>query len=193
MVNADLANNLGNLLNRSLNLLRKNCDSTPELDSSSIHHPLRAYTEEKIPNVMKKMQAMEFSDACAILMEILHEANLYIATEEPWVIFKRWVKFKRREKEEAVNCLCTCLECAWITAVALKPITPALSDRIYNALGFPSEERTGKHHHRGKPSPSIFPRKKGKRTTPPRPFSTHEIHSRLWFSSLPASFLLLKV
>lgn len=137
MVNADLANNLGNLLNRSLNLLRKNCDSTLDLDSSSVDHPLRVHATESIPIVAAKMEAMQFSGACALLMKILHEANLYIAEEEPWA------KFKQEEKDEAVKCLCTCLECVRITAVALKPITPALSERTYAALGFSPEEWMG--------------------------------------------------
>jgi methionyl-tRNA synthetase len=50
IVNANLANDIGNLLNRTLNLLKKNCGGEIPADSATVplDHPLRRVTEEQV-------------------------------------------------------------------------------------------------------------------------------------------------
>mmetsp|Transcript_6067 Transcript_6067/g.18335 ORF Transcript_6067/g.18335 Transcript_6067/m.18335 type:complete len:566 (-) Transcript_6067:265-1962(-) len=168
-VNADLANTLGNLLNRCLNLVKKNCDSTLEMDSAQLEHELRGMAAEIVPPVRESMQAMRFSAACQSIMELLSEANVFVANEEPWA------QFKRDERDGAVRCLCISLEAARIAAVLLKPVTPVLTRRIYTALGFSEADcdritwesaawgGLTKGHRFPKPTP-VFPRLEAKET-----------------------------
>lgn len=137
-VNADLANNLGNLLNRSMNLIRKNCDLMYELDSSEIDHPFRETASQLATLVPKNLEQLHFTGACQPIVEYLGQANLYIAEEEPWTLFKQG------ERERAVRCLCTCLEVVRVAGVLLKPVTPMLSDRIYRSLGLTEQQWQGK-------------------------------------------------
>jgi len=137
-VNADLANNLGNLLNRSMNLIRKNCDLMYGLDSSEIDHPFRETASQLARLVPRNLERLHFMGACQPIVEYLGQANQYIAEEEPWVLFKQG------ERERAVRCLCTCLEVVRVSAVLLKPVTPMLSDRIYQSLGLPEQQWRGK-------------------------------------------------
>lgn len=75
-VNAKLANDVGNLLNRSLNVLKKNCDGVAPCDSSVSlpeDHPLREAARALVPQVRKAYEEMRFSEVrerglCSSLM-----------------------------------------------------------------------------------------------------------------------------
>ncbi|KAI0562356.1 Methionine--tRNA ligase [Gracilaria domingensis] len=148
IVNADLANSLGNLLNRSLNLLKRNCSSSVPISSSQLGLPdadddekiLRQTAEHAYKEAYAQYEALNFNAACEALMSISFEANAYIDRVAPWT------KFKSQDAEDirlAQRCIVNVLEASRIVAVGLNPIVPQFSRKVYNAFGLVDEYERG--------------------------------------------------
>lgn len=180
IVNADLANSLGNLLNRSINLARKNCkDGLPSLPSSK--ELLQADKENDVADAASVAHAadcardvayamyddLDFVKACEAVMGISYEANAYIDRVAPWTKFKSEVQ---ADRDEAARCLTITLEACRLAAVGLSPVTPRLSEKVFVALGMQQQWGDGLQWERdmewgglpegltfGKPKP-VFPR-----------------------------------
>ena len=142
IVNANLANDVGNLLNRTLNLLKKNCDSTLPISASDIgeDHVLRRTAEEQVPIVETCFQNMKFHDACTAALVISGKGNQYLEEIAPWTAFKKGTD---EEKQAASEALVAVIEAVRIVAVLLLPVTPGLSRKIYQQLGFTDEQWLG--------------------------------------------------
>jgi methionyl-tRNA synthetase len=134
IVNANLANDIGNLLNRTLNLLKKNCDGKIPLDTATLpeDHPLRSLAAERAPMVASSFNKMRFHDACEQALSVSGRGNQLLEETAPWTAFK---KGDDAAKAEAAAVLASVLEAVRIVAVMLSPVTPALSRRIYQQLG----------------------------------------------------------
>lgn len=139
IVNANLANDVGNLLNRTLNLLKKNCGGEMPMKTADIpaDHPLRALAFEKAPAVAAAFDRLRFDQACEAALTISGRGNQYLEETAPWSAFK---KGSEEQKAEAAAVLAAVLEAVRVVAVLLSPVTPALSQRIYAQLGL-GEER----------------------------------------------------
>lgn len=141
IVNADLANSLGNLLNRSLNLLKKNCGGVLPMSSGDLT-PFSVDAEEGLLRNMAEKAAvdafacyhgLDFVGACESIMSISLEANAYIDRVAPWTMFK---SDNAADVEKARRCIVNILEAVRIVAAGLSPVTPLLSQRVYEVLGF---------------------------------------------------------
>jgi len=134
IVNANLANDIGNLLNRTLNLLKKNCDGKIPIDTFTLpeDHPLRVLAAERAPMVASSFNKMRFHDACEAALSVSGRGNQLLEETAPWTAFK---KGDDAAKAEAAAVLASVLEAVRIVAVMLSPVTPALSRRIYQQLG----------------------------------------------------------
>lgn len=139
IVNASLANDVGNLLNRTLNLLRKNCGGEVPLDAADVaaDHPLRALAAEKAPAVADAFARLRFDQACEAALSISGRGNQYLEETAPWTAFK---KGSEEQRAEAAAVLAAVLEAVRVVAVLLSPVTPSLSARIYQQLGFTPEQ-----------------------------------------------------
>ena len=138
-VNAALANDVGNLLNRTLNLLRKNCGGTLPIDTAGVpaDHPLRALAAERVPAVAGGYERLRFDQALEAALAISGRGNQLLEETAPWSAFK---KGSDEDKAAAGAVLAAVLEAVRIVAVLLAPATPALSARIYAQLGFTPEQ-----------------------------------------------------
>lgn len=126
-VNAELANNLGNLLNRTLTLVDRNCDGiVPDQDPE---HILRKQANEIHVVFDQHMEKLEFAKAIDALFALVDQANKYMNDEKPWTLFKEG---KKKEGEEV---LFTCMEVLRRTAMHIYPFTPALAQKIWYQLG----------------------------------------------------------
>ena len=77
-------------------------------------------------------------------MCVLREANSFVQTHQPWLLVKS--SSDRADDAAALNCvLHVALESARVAALALSPVTPALSRRILERLGSAPTERTRQH------------------------------------------------
>lgn len=135
VVNANLANDVGNLLNRTLNLLKKNCGGVLPVDAAAAagpDHPLRAIAADRAPAVASAFGRLRFHEACEAALAVSGRGNQYLEETAPWTAFK---KGDDTAKAEAAASLVAVLEAVRIVAVMLSPVTPALSRRIYDQLG----------------------------------------------------------
>ncbi|KAI5074790.1 hypothetical protein GOP47_0010751 [Adiantum capillus-veneris] len=138
IVNANLANTIGNLLNRTLGLLKKNCDSRIGIDSLAVasENPVRVAAAEVMRTLKEDFSRLQFSSACEKILSIATTGNVYLDDRAPWSLFKKGVT----SAAEAAQDLVTVLEAVRIVAVALSPVTPQLSLRIYLQLGYSVED-----------------------------------------------------
>ncbi|GLC44167.1 hypothetical protein PLESTB_000900900 [Pleodorina starrii] len=139
VVNAALANNLGNGLNRTLNLLAKFHDRTIPMDAASLpaDHPLRLLASERLPSAAAAYGSLSFHEAAEAVLAVASRSNQYLEETQPWTKLKKGTD---EEKAEAAGVLVAVLEAVRVVAVGLAPLTPGLSARIYAQLGFSDEQ-----------------------------------------------------
>ncbi|KAM3315013.1 hypothetical protein ACQJBY_033647 [Aegilops geniculata] len=137
-VNAHLANTIGNLLNRTLGLLKKNCNSTLAFDSiaAADGNSFKNNVENLVDKAKGHYENLSLTSACETVLEIGNLGNLYIDEQAPWSCFKQGGEIA----EKAAKDLVIILETMRIIAIALSPITPSLSLRIYTQLGFTEDQ-----------------------------------------------------
>ena len=85
-VNADLANNIGNLLNRTLNMLFKYFDG--DIKEEFINDNLINKTEETIKEVQLCFDNMDIQGAASKIVSLSDEANKYVNDNAPWTLYK---------------------------------------------------------------------------------------------------------
>jgi len=135
-VNADLANSLGNLLNRSLGMVAKYCDRTiPPSDSANIDphilsliEPVKSKAINLGDRVSESYKDLAFRSACEQILELIWDCNKLIDDATPWKLFKAG------KTAEVNQLLYSILESVRIAAYLLSPIIPQISQEIYRQL-----------------------------------------------------------
>ncbi|XP_062003202.1 methionine--tRNA ligase, chloroplastic/mitochondrial isoform X3 [Rosa rugosa] len=91
IVNAHLANSIGNLLNRTLGLLKKNCQSTLVIDSSIAAEgtTFKDTVEKLVEKARVDYENLSLSSACEAVLEISNAGNSYMDGRAPWSLFKQ--------------------------------------------------------------------------------------------------------
>ncbi|WP_019508462.1 methionine--tRNA ligase [Pleurocapsa sp. PCC 7319] len=133
VLNADLANDLGNLLNRTLGMLTKYCQGNgPQLTSTdySSDHPLKSIGMDLGDRVIQAYKNLQFSQACQEILTLVRASNKYIDDSAPWSLFKQ------EKQTEVEQILYAVLESVRLSAYLLSPIIPNISSKIYQQLGF---------------------------------------------------------
>jgi methionyl-tRNA synthetase len=133
IVNADLANDLGNLLNRSLGMLIKYCEGKgvnltgADINNENILKKIGLELEEK---ATQAYEILRFDRACEEIFNLIRASNKYIDESAPWSLYKKG------ERQEVEKILYAVLESIRLSAYLLSPIIPNLSSAIYQQLGF---------------------------------------------------------
>jgi methionyl-tRNA synthetase len=89
--NMDLVNDYGNLMNRTINMIKKYCEGivpTFKENMSEFDKQLDQLTQETILEFDKKMDALLITDAYMTLNQLVSRANKYIDESQPWVLAK---------------------------------------------------------------------------------------------------------
>lgn len=129
--NADLANTLGNLVNRSIAMTNKYfggkvcCGN----NSEECDKELLATAVDSINTYYKNMDSYRNADACASIMNLAKRCNKYIDETAPWALAK-----DEANKERLENVLYNLLECIRIIGLMLFPVMPTSSDSIKSQL-----------------------------------------------------------
>lgn len=168
-INSDLANDLGNLLHRTLNMMQRyNGGVLGEVASpTDADAPLLAMAKAVTPRYRTMMENMDINGAIKDIWQLIGRANKYIDETEPWKLAKDPANASRLN-----TVLSNLLEVLSMVSVLVEPFIPTTSRRIRAQLGLPLDvtpanlEALGEFgaagtirigHRTGKPEP-IFPR-----------------------------------
>ena len=141
-VNAALANDVGNLLNRTLKMMGKNCGGLVRFDTANefpVDHPLRSVVVEATDAAERAYSSLRFHDACEAALSISGQCNLFLEQKKPWTKLK---SDSDAEKAEAERDLVAVLEATRIVALILWPVVPSMSVRILEQLRIAGASRT---------------------------------------------------
>ena len=135
-VNADLANNLGNLAQRSLSMINKNCDAKvpqpgplTEADQAII-----AEVGEAIDAAQKAMDEQLVHEATGAIIAALSSANNYFAAQEPWAL-------KKTDPDRMATVLYVTADTVRRLTIPMLAFVPASAARLLDQLGIPQENR----------------------------------------------------
>lgn len=130
-INADLANDLGNLFNRVLSMTAKYFNSiVPELKATTNDDTqLQQIAKEAIHNYIQLVKNMRPSQGLESLWELVRALNKYIDTQAPWKLFKEGNTTRLK------TVLRLTLECMRKVALNLWPVMPDAAENMLNQLG----------------------------------------------------------
>ncbi|WP_273750753.1 methionine--tRNA ligase [Leuconostoc mesenteroides] len=132
-VNYDLANDLGNLLNRTVAMINKYVDGViPELltGKTSFDEDLVRTVEDVIVEYNKNFKELRTADALESVWKIIRRANKYIDETQPWVLAK-----DENEKEVLYSVMAHLAGALRVTAVLLQPVLTQAPKKIFDQLG----------------------------------------------------------
>jgi methionyl-tRNA synthetase len=137
-INADLANSFGNLAQRTLSFIARNCDGAlpnegkgDPADDALLALVARA-TKEEMPSFF---EVIGLSQAIEAWLRAVFACNQYIDAQAPWTL--------RKSDPERMNAVLATLYVAIRDlAVAISPVIPEAAARLLDQMGIPESERT---------------------------------------------------
>lgn len=134
--NSDLANNLGNLVNRTVAMVTKYFGGVIGNNSAAepVDGDLKAFAENTVKTYKEKMDTYHLADALDAVMALGKRANKYIDETMPWVLAK---DPEKKARLEAV--LYNLVEAIRFMAVMLTPVMPKTASNIFSQINAASE------------------------------------------------------
>jgi methionyl-tRNA synthetase len=133
-IDADLANNLGNALNRLLPILEKQFDGQIQPDNGLGAGTLKDDAARTVATVAAQMDAMAPHEAIAAIWQFANAINKHVDTSAPWALAK-----DPEKRDELAGVLTSCLEALRLVAILAWPVIPNLSAGIWSQLGLTAD------------------------------------------------------
>lgn len=164
--NAELANALGNLLNRVLTLVENNFEGV--LDPGAATHALvKENAQEWLASYDESLSRLSFNDGLEKVLSLVNQANKFAEDQAPW-------KLVKEDREKARSVLVEMARSLKLAALALHPVLPDITQEMWEQLGeslslaqaapglLSSGEITFAPGQKIKKGPPLFPRKEMK-------------------------------
>ncbi|MBV1916871.1 MAG: methionine--tRNA ligase [Sphingomonadaceae bacterium] len=128
--NAELANSFGNLAQRVLSMIFKNCDgrldkSQPVSEADVV---LVSCVAENIASMRCSFESYAFSEGLDAWMRGVFACNQYVDEQAPWGL-------KKTDPDRMVAVLMTLFRCVRDLAIAVRPVVPSSVDRLLSQMG----------------------------------------------------------
>lgn len=138
--NADLADNLGNLAQRSLSMITKNCDGCiPEPGVfTDADQTLLAATDALIATAREAMERQALHRVLEAIWSVVSDANRYFAGEAPWAL-------KKTDPIRMATVLYVTAEVLRQVGILVQPFVPASATKLLDQLGVGAEARDFSH------------------------------------------------
>ena len=140
-INSDLANGLGNLAQRTLSMIHKNCgEQIPETgeltddDKKLLNH---AY-DRLLPAMREEGDKMRFNRMLETVWKLVIEANGYVDAQAPW-------NLKKTDEKRMATVLYVLAEVVRVLGIAVQPVTPESANKILDQIKIPEDERSFEH------------------------------------------------
>jgi methionyl-tRNA synthetase len=137
-VNADLANSFGNLAQRTLSFIAKNCAGAfprggkgDPADDALLQLVRAALIEE----MNAHFEGLALSQGCEAWLRGVFACNQYIDVQAPWAL-------RKTDPERMIAVLATLVEAIRMLAIAIQPVIPGSAARLLDQLGVPAGTRT---------------------------------------------------
>ena len=127
--NSELANTIGNLLQRTITLVSTQMEGTVTGGSSALQDRFSTDT------FLAHLEAFEVSDALALLVDFARSMNVYIDEQAPWKLAKN-----EETKPQAVAALSAIVEGLRVLSVGLLPFMPHKALEMLTRLGYSAPE-----------------------------------------------------
>ncbi|MCB9983010.1 MAG: methionine--tRNA ligase [Rhodospirillales bacterium] len=140
-INSDLANGLGNLAQRTLSMIHKNCDGAypspgafTDADKALLDKAYRAMLNEtrEAYNTFKIHRALE------AIWRVVSDANAYIDEQAPWTL-------KKEDVSRMNTVLCVLADVIRCLAIIVQPVVPVSANKMLDQLKVPDDQRTFEH------------------------------------------------
>jgi methionyl-tRNA synthetase len=137
-VNAELANSFGNLAQRTLSFIAKNCEgAVPQGGKGDpADAALLAEVGETVRVTMPKLFGeLALSQGIEAWLRAVYSCNQYIDAQAPWAL-------RKSDPERMTAVLATLYEAIRDLTVAIQPVIPASATKLLDTMGVPAEERS---------------------------------------------------
>ena len=135
--NADLSNSFGNLAQRTLSFIAKNCDGVlpsggkEEAADAELLTLVRRAVQEEVP---AQFEALGLSFGIEAWLKAVFACNQYIDAQAPWAL-------RKSDPERMTAVLATLCEAIVDLTIIIQPVIPAAAAKLLDQLGVPAGER----------------------------------------------------
>lgn len=136
-INAELANTIGNLVQRTLSQINKNCEGKvpqPGVLEDADHALLHQCGQEMLQAVRGEFERFQFQKALETIVQAAFAANVYIDAQAPWTL-------KKTDTARMQTVLYVLAEAIRNIGLILQPFCPQAAGRILDQVAVPEDMR----------------------------------------------------
>jgi len=133
-INNDLANNYGNLCQRVISFIKKNCNNKiPKKSKLTDYDKKLIYNiKNNLPKIISLINNQDLNEYMKIVVGYSFDANKYFNDSEPWAV-------KKTDPERMNNILFTIMEQIKNISILLNPIIPIATNKVLGAINISNQ------------------------------------------------------